>query len=92
MDKKQTSLSGLVRKTEPFPGSPNADPGSITSDATTIINIGLKRSEIDRLDVIAAENSVTRNNLVAYALRRFVRQYDAGKAHVVKKTTRFKKP
>ena len=92
MGKKQTSLNGLVRKTEPFPGSPNAEPGIVPSDTTATINIGLKQSEIERLGAIAVENNVTRNNLVAYALRRFIRQYDAGKTRLVKKATTVRKP
>jgi NRPS condensation-like uncharacterized protein len=92
MNKEPTNLGGLTRKTEPFPESPKGEPGMMMSDQTVIMNIGLRQSEIERLGAIASENHVTRNNLVAHALRRFIRQYDAGKARIVKKALTTKKP
>ena len=87
MDKKQIGVSGLVRQTEPFPENPNVEPGTITSDRTVAVRVDMKLSEIARLAAIATENSVTRSNLMAHALRRFIRKYDEGKVRIVKDAT-----
>ena len=92
MDKKQTGSRGWVRKTKPFPESPNIGSGTVAGDGKTAGKAGLRPSEIERLDAIAMENGVTRDRLVAYALRRFMSRYDAGKVRIVKKAMPASKP
>jgi hypothetical protein len=78
------SMSGLTRQTQPFPEDPSAVTAAGSEDATTVVGVGVKRSELARLSAIAEENGVTRKNLLTYALRRFIRKYDAGKLRIVK--------
>ena len=87
MSKKQSSVDGLVRQTKPFPASPDAKSEVGSDDKTMVVGVGMRQSELTRLSAIAAENGVTRNNLVAYALRRFIGKYDAGTLRIAKGAT-----
>jgi hypothetical protein len=46
---------------------------------------GLRASEWQRLDAITAEMGVTRHKVEAWALRSFLKQYEAGEIQTVKK-------
>lgn len=82
MAKTKPSLSGLIRRTEPTPKETSAP-----SNRTSTVSVGLKQSEIDELQTIANANSVTRNNLMAYVLRTFLRDYRTGKIKLDKDAT-----
>lgn len=87
MNKKQHITTEMARQTETFLESQNTLPETKSDDRTAVVSVGMKRSEITRLAAIAAENGVTRKNLMVYALRRFIRKYDAGKIRIVKDGT-----
>jgi hypothetical protein len=54
-------------------------PERIGGDKSQTVSVGLRQSEAERLAEIAAEIGVTRNNLLSYVLRQFMRDYEAGK-------------
>jgi hypothetical protein len=59
-------------------------PERIGGDKSQTVSVGLRQSEAERLAEIAAEIGVTRNNLLSYVLRQFMRDYEAGKVDVEK--------
>lgn len=83
MAKRQPDLSGLFRSTEspePGQGQPPAEaPEERRIDRTLPVGVGLKQSEIARLDAIGAELGVARNALLRWAVAYFLREYDAGR-------------
>ena len=54
-------------------------------DSVDSYSVGLRASEWQRLDAIAAEMGITRNKVAAWALRSFLKQYEAGDIQTVKK-------
>jgi hypothetical protein len=87
MEQGQSKVDNRARRDEPFPVGKTIAPEAGSGEKIPVAGIGMKRSEITRLSAIAAENGISRNDLVAYALRRFIRRYDAGKLRIVKDTT-----
>lgn len=69
-------IKPITQATEP-PPTPD-DMATSEQDRTKVISVGLKESEIKRLSEISIENDVTRHNLMLWALRRFLHDYDAG--------------
>jgi hypothetical protein len=59
-------------------------PERIGGDKTQTVSVGLRQSEAERLAEIAAEIGVTRNNLLSYVLRQFMRDDDAGTMDLTK--------
>jgi hypothetical protein len=54
-------------------------------DSADSYRVGLRDSEWQRVDAIAAEMGITRNKVAAWALRSFLKQYEAGDIQTVKK-------
>lgn len=81
---KPGDLNSIFRKTEPGTdtppaGIPEAEPMPTRStDRTVSIGVGLKESERDTLDSIAATHGIARNALIRFAVRRLLADYDAG--------------
>jgi len=80
MTKKRPSLdtqaaAGLFTKTERLtqPG-----PQTESDDPVKPLGVGLRLSERARLDEIAHELGVARHALLLYAVRDFIRRYEAG--------------
>ena len=71
----------------PIPGQP--EPAA--PDRTAVVSVGLKQSEITRLSEIAMAAGVTRNNLMNYALKQFLKDYDAGKIDLSKELKTIKR-
>ncbi|HUN22633.1 MAG TPA: hypothetical protein PK299_05795 [Anaerolineales bacterium] len=46
------------------------------------VGVGLRDSEVDAIDLIAESAGVTRNAILRYAIRYFLRQYQGGKAQL----------
>jgi len=79
MAKKQPDLSGLFRPTETAEAPDLAERSGPALDRTLPVGVGLKQSEIARLDAIGAELGVARNALLRWAVAYFLREYDAGR-------------
>lgn len=77
MAKKQADLDDLFKPTEP-----GAEPDSLAdllTGRTVSTGYGDKQGIIDALDAIAREHGVSRNELIRYAVRHFLRDYRAGR-------------
>lgn len=71
LDPKESA--GLFKKTE-SEQQPQAKP----TDEVKSSGVGLRESEWAKIDAIAAELGQTRHSVAAYALRDFLRRWDAG--------------
>lgn len=72
----------------------NSNPVTPTAPKTTAVElddpessfgVDLRASEWQRLDAIAAEMGVTRHKAAAWAVRAFLKQYEAGRNQKIKK-------
>ena len=54
-------------------------------DSVDNYSVGLRVSEWQRLDAIAVEMGITRNKAAAWALRSFLKQYEAGDIQTISK-------
>lgn len=83
MAKRQPDLSGLFTPTETQPSAETGQAersGPVPAlDRTLPVGVGLKQSEIARLDAIGADLGVARNALLRWAVAYFLREYDAGR-------------
>jgi len=79
MAKKQPDLSGLFRPTETAEAPDLAERSGPALDRTLPVGVGLRQSEIARLDAIGAELCVALNALLRWAVAYFLREYDAGR-------------
>ncbi len=70
MAKKQQDLSDIFAKTEPE--------AQEIKDPVMPVGIGLRVSEWARMGEIAQDLDTTRHALAMWALRDFIRRYDAG--------------
>ena len=70
MAKKKQDLSDIFAKTEPGPQE--------AKDPVMPVGIGIKTSEWARMGEIAQDLDITRHALAMWALRDFIRRYDAG--------------
>ena len=70
---KKPELNNIFGKTEP-----EAQPEAKHDDKVKAVGIGLKSSEWQRYEDIANELGMTRHALATYALRDFLKRYDAG--------------
>lgn len=76
MAKQRADLNKIFKATEP--GSKTTADAVPATGRTLSVGVGLKESEVDMLDGIAAELGVSRNALMRYALRHFLTQYLSG--------------
>lgn len=76
MAKRQTNLDNIFKKTEGTTTTPT--PSVPAKGRTLSVGVGLKESEVALLDEIAKELDVTRNALMRYGLRYFLRQLQTG--------------
>ena len=67
MAKDKPDMSNIFAKTEPD-----------AKDEVKSSGVGLRESEWAKVDAIAAELGQTRHKVAAYALRDFLRRWDAG--------------
>jgi hypothetical protein len=76
MAKKTPSIKGLFDRTEPkqAPG----DNSDINQGNIKPVGVGLTIGEIGAIDAIGAENELTRNALLRFAIRRFIIEYRKG--------------
>jgi hypothetical protein len=82
MAKRQTNLDNIFKKTE---GSTASSTQEVPAKGRTLsVGVGLKESEVALLDEIADELGVTRNALMRYGLRYFLRQLQAGTLDLAK--------
>lgn len=79
---KKPDLSGFFDRTETQPPAEAHDLAERSApalDRTLPVGVGLKQSEIARLDAIGADLGVARNALLRWAVAYFLREYDAGR-------------
>lgn len=76
MAKRQVNLDNIFKKTETSTPSPTSEVPA--KGRTLSVGVGLKESEVALLDAIAKELKVTRNALMRYGLRYFLRQLQTG--------------
>lgn len=77
---KKPDLSGFFERTETQPPAEAPDLAERPAlDRTLPVGVGLKQSEIARLDAIGADLGVARNALLRWAVAYFLREYDAGR-------------
>jgi len=82
MAKRQTNLDSIFKKTE---GSTTSPTQEVPAKGRTLsVGVGLKESEVALLDEIADELGVTRNALMRYGLRYFLRQLQTGALDLAK--------
>jgi hypothetical protein len=84
MVKKQPDMSDIFAKTEPDT-EPIAEPEK--EDPVQPVGIGLRTSEWERMSEIAAELGMKRHALAMWALRDFMKRYDAGEIETATKKT-----
>lgn len=82
MAKRQTNLDNIFKKTEGSTASPTQEVPA--KGRTLSVGVGLKESEVALLDEIADELGVTRNALMRYGLRYFLRQLQTGTLDLAK--------
>lgn len=92
MARKQPNLDNLFKKTEPQPETEEAAPqpqqaersapAAREVDRTLPVGVGLKASELAKLDAIAAELGIARNALLRFAVAHFLQDYKAGRVTV----------
>jgi hypothetical protein len=66
----------MANKTRPTDSQENSD---LFSGRILSVGVGLREGEVSYLDTIAAENGITRNALLHYAIRTFLIDFRAGK-------------
>lgn len=73
-------------------GAPAAGGARVPATGRTLsVGVGLKESEVDLLDAIAAELGIARNALLRYLVRYGLAQYRSGKLEVpVRREERFR--
>lgn len=79
--KKSQPLDDIFKKTEAATGEAEGGAEVPATGRTLSIGVGLKRSEVDMLDAIAAELDVARNAVMRYAIRYFLTHYQAGEVN-----------
>jgi len=72
MAKKKPDMSDIFAKTEPE-GAAEEQPDPVKS-----IGVGLRESEWVKFETVADELGTNRHSLAKYALRDFLRRYEAG--------------
>ena len=70
LDPKESA--GLFSKTE------SEQPQAQTTDEVKSSGVGLRESEWQQIEAIAEEMGITKHAVAAYALRYFLKSYDAG--------------
>jgi hypothetical protein len=76
--KRAISVRGILARTEPAIQNADTPAEPALQRRAKTVTVALRQSEIERLTQIAQELNIKRNNLMAYALREFIRKYDAG--------------
>jgi len=88
MAKRQThaKIDSPFAKTEPgpTPGAGGASEDIPATGRTLPTAVGLKESEIELLDDIAADLGIARNAVMRWALRWFLKEYRAGRVPMAK--------
>lgn len=87
MAKRATISNNVFAKTEPGPAAGGEDDVPATG-RTMPTAVGLKESEIELLDQVAAKHGIARNAVMRWALRWFLKEYLHGRvplAEAVKK-------
>jgi hypothetical protein len=82
MAKKSSNLSSIFKRTEPksaakIPARESAAAPAVPG-RTVSIGVGLKESEVAELDRLAGQLGIARNELMGFALRRFMGEVRAG--------------
>ena len=77
---ERAQIDNPFTKTEPGTSS-SAGQGEIPAEGhTRPVAVGLRESEIELLDQVAADHGVARNAVMRWALRWFLKEYAAGRA------------
>jgi hypothetical protein len=77
MAKQRASIESPFRRTEPRAAD------TVPAQGRTLpVGVGLKESEIQMLDTIAADHGVSRNQLLRFAVRSFLQDYVAGQVEL----------
>lgn len=74
----KTARASVLKRTK---ASRPKDAADVPATGRTLsVGVGLKESEVTMLDAVAQELDVTRNAVMRYALRYFLKAYRTGKA------------
>lgn len=94
MARQKPALDAIFKRTEPRdeetpPARPGAAPSARSkADKIVSVGVGLRASERAEFDDLAAQLGVTRNALMAWAMRWFLAEHRAGRVDVpVERTT-----
>jgi hypothetical protein len=87
MAKPKSDLSSIFKSTERkpragAPGQHTPETARVATGRTVSVGVGLKESEVAELNQVAAELGIARNELMGYALRRFLAEVREGRLNL----------